>query len=205
MMRNVEHTKQRLLDAAIAEFAERGFAGARIDRIAETAGANKALIYAYFGNKEQLFRAALGAVIERVVENVPIDAADLPGYAARRFDWQRANPDTRRLMAWSQLEHVDIERIPALVAAGEAKLAAVARAQCDGIVCDRLPPGELLAMINALVMANPPDDAGETVVAERRQTIVDSVRRLVEPTHLPAPSSRPEAAAAAGAEGSPVC
>jgi AcrR family transcriptional regulator len=181
MMRNVEHTKQRLLDAATAEFAERGFAGARIDRIAEMAGANKALIYTYFGNKEQLFRAALGGVIERVVQDVPIDGADLPGYAARRFDWQRDNADTNRLLNWAQLEHVDIERIPALMAAGEVKLRAVTRAQRDGIVSDRFTAGELLSLINALITAAAPGDADDATVATRRQSIVDAVRLLVEP------------------------
>ena len=56
--RNAESTKRRLLDAATAEFAERGFAGARIDRIAERAGTNKRMIYAYFGDKDQLLEAA---------------------------------------------------------------------------------------------------------------------------------------------------
>jgi AcrR family transcriptional regulator len=90
-MRNVEHTKQRLMGAATAEFADRGLAGARIDRIADQAGVNKALIYAYFGNKEALFGAVIGAAIQQVIADVPIDAADLPGYAARRFATERCD------------------------------------------------------------------------------------------------------------------
>jgi AcrR family transcriptional regulator len=52
-------TKERLLEAATAEFAAHGIAGARVDRIAAAARANKQLIYAYFGSKEQLFDAVL--------------------------------------------------------------------------------------------------------------------------------------------------
>ena len=48
-------TRQRIFDAAVQEFSESGFAGARIDRIAEVAGVNKQRIYAYFGDKERLF------------------------------------------------------------------------------------------------------------------------------------------------------
>ena len=48
-------TRQRIFDAAVQEFAENGFAGARIDRIAELAGVNKQRIYAYFNDKEGLF------------------------------------------------------------------------------------------------------------------------------------------------------
>ena len=54
-------TRQRILDAALAEFAESGLAGARVDEIAIRAGANKRMLYAYFGSKEELWLAVLEA------------------------------------------------------------------------------------------------------------------------------------------------
>ncbi|HEY3483203.1 MAG TPA: TetR family transcriptional regulator, partial [Streptomyces sp.] len=51
-MRDAAETKRRLLAAATEEFAERGIAGARVDRIAAAAGCNKAMIYSYFGSKD---------------------------------------------------------------------------------------------------------------------------------------------------------
>lgn len=45
-------TLEVLLNAATVVFAERGFAGARVDEIAARAGVNKALIYAYYGDKK---------------------------------------------------------------------------------------------------------------------------------------------------------
>ncbi|NJP82382.1 helix-turn-helix transcriptional regulator, partial [Streptomyces sp. AA8] len=48
-------TRQALLDAAVDEFAEHGFDGARIERIGTRAGVNKERIYQYFGNKQRLF------------------------------------------------------------------------------------------------------------------------------------------------------
>jgi TetR/AcrR family transcriptional regulator len=57
--RDAERTKRNILNAAIAEFTAKGMAGARVDAIASRAGANKRMIYAYFGNKEALWLAAL--------------------------------------------------------------------------------------------------------------------------------------------------
>ena len=44
-MRNAEATKERILEAALAEFSDHGIAGARVDRIAQAARCNKNLIY----------------------------------------------------------------------------------------------------------------------------------------------------------------
>ncbi|MCC5968867.1 MAG: TetR family transcriptional regulator [Pararhodobacter sp.] len=57
--RNSEKTKEQILAAARAEFCKHGLAGARVDAIAERAKANKRLLYHYFGNKEELYRAVL--------------------------------------------------------------------------------------------------------------------------------------------------
>src|SRR6201996_9826826 len=88
--RDAEATKGRILTAATAEFAAHGIAGARVDRIAAAADANKSLIYAYFGNKDGLFDAVFEAVVAGTVEAVPIDAEDLPGFAGRIFDHRLA-------------------------------------------------------------------------------------------------------------------
>ena len=57
--RDPDRTRQRVLDAATVEFARYGLGGARVDRIAARAGANKRMLYYYFGSKEDLFLAAL--------------------------------------------------------------------------------------------------------------------------------------------------
>ena len=60
--RDPERTRALILEAAIAEFAEKGLGGARVDAIAQRAGANKRMLYHYFGNKEDLWLAALEEV-----------------------------------------------------------------------------------------------------------------------------------------------
>jgi AcrR family transcriptional regulator len=57
--RNPVRNQERILKAAVAEFARYGLGGARVDRIAARAGANKRMLYYYFGNKDDLFLAVL--------------------------------------------------------------------------------------------------------------------------------------------------
>jgi len=57
--RDPERTRKTLLASAIREFTEKGYGGARIDRIAERAGLNKRLLYHYFGDKDALYLAVL--------------------------------------------------------------------------------------------------------------------------------------------------
>ena len=57
--RDPARNQDRILKAAVAEFARHGLGGARVDRIAARAGANKRMLYYYFGNKDELFLAVL--------------------------------------------------------------------------------------------------------------------------------------------------
>jgi len=57
--RDPERTRASILSSATAEFARYGLGGARVDRIAARAKANKRMLYYYFGDKEGLFLAAL--------------------------------------------------------------------------------------------------------------------------------------------------
>jgi TetR/AcrR family transcriptional regulator len=64
--RDPDATKSNILAAAWHEFAQKGFAGARVDAIAARSGANKRMIYHYYGDKEGLFVAVLEAAYDRV-------------------------------------------------------------------------------------------------------------------------------------------
>src|SRR6202167_4793052 len=57
--RNPGRTRGRILSAALKEFSANGFAGARVDAIARRANINKRMLYHYFGDKEELFKAVL--------------------------------------------------------------------------------------------------------------------------------------------------
>src|SRR5262245_61009965 len=101
---DADATKKRLLRAATAEFAAHGLAGARVDRIAAVAKANKAQIYHYFGSKDDLFDAVFRALVIDTIGAVPIDAGDLPGYAGRLYESYERQPELRRIATWRRLE-----------------------------------------------------------------------------------------------------
>lgn len=143
-------TSRRILDAARGEFAERGIAGARIDRITATARTNKAQVYGYFGSKEGLFEAVL-ADCRAQSEVVPFDAGDLAGWAVGLYDAHLRNRDLFRLMAWARLEQ---RQAGFLLSVGDIapKIKAVADAQAAG----RLRPGDpadLLLMVFSMASA----------------------------------------------------
>ncbi|MDG4766528.1 TetR family transcriptional regulator [Solwaraspora sp. WMMD406] len=180
MARDSTATKQRILDAATVEFAAYGLAGARVDRVAERAGANKQLIYAYFGSKERLFDATLATHLEHFIEAVPFDADDLPGYATAMFDFGIQHPDLLRLLRWHTLERPgELARMEQDHGATRRKLTALAEAQAAGTVDDTLAPAELLAVILAIAQAI--DDPEPASTAVRRASVATAVRRLVTP------------------------
>jgi len=177
-------TKQRILDAATAEFSEYGLAGARVDRIAARAGANKQLIYAYFGSKEGLFDAAVEANIAVLLDAVPFDAYDLPNYAASLFDFGVAHPELVRLLRWHQLERPGVlNQLPQTAESNLRKLRAITEAQAAGKVTSALPPDQLLGLMLALAHGGAETHAGAAPepLAVQREALMAGVHRLTDP------------------------
>ncbi|MGW4060192.1 TetR family transcriptional regulator [Amycolatopsis sp. NPDC004747] len=102
--RDPERTRRLILEAAAAEFAAKGYAGARIAAIAARAGVNQQLISYYFDGKEGLYRAMSDGWGERQSE---LMAPDLPlSEQVRRMALESlAGRDGVRLLAWSGLEY----------------------------------------------------------------------------------------------------
>src|SRR5438093_118697 len=190
MARDAEDTKRRIFEAATAEFADHGIAGARIDRIAARAGANKQLIYAYFGSKRDLFEEVVSVHVRRYVDEVPFDAQDLPGYAGAAFDYFTAHPELSHLGSWHSLELGEAEhRIPVIEQAIRTRTRQVARAQKEGLVDASIPAAELLALVTTAASSwavatperNPRNGASRRVVTRRRAAVVEAARRLASP------------------------
>jgi AcrR family transcriptional regulator len=98
-LRDAEATRRRILSAAADEFAQKGFAGARVDAIAQASSANKRMIYYYFTSKEGLYTAVLERAYADMRESEKALALDHlePLQALRRlaefkFDYYVANP-----------------------------------------------------------------------------------------------------------------
>jgi AcrR family transcriptional regulator len=80
-------SRERLLGAAAAEFAARGFAGASVDRIAHAARVNKAMVYYHFESKVALYREILRDMFSAVAARIDRTAASAagPGDKIRAF------------------------------------------------------------------------------------------------------------------------
>ncbi|MGB3275696.1 MAG: TetR/AcrR family transcriptional regulator [Castellaniella sp.] len=108
--RDTDRSQAAILKAARDEFSEHGFAGGRVDRIAERAGVNKRLIYYYFGNKDDLFLSVLEnayADIRQAEQGLHLDALE-PIEALRTlvtFTWHYflAHPEFLSLLASENL------------------------------------------------------------------------------------------------------
>jgi AcrR family transcriptional regulator len=76
-------TRAAILAAAMDEFAEHGYGGARVDRIAKSAKLNNHALYYHFGDKEELFQAVLEHGYEALRANLePRDLAAMAPEAA---------------------------------------------------------------------------------------------------------------------------
>jgi AcrR family transcriptional regulator len=85
--RRRQQTRDVLVEAATEVFARRGYEGASLEEIAETAGFTRGAIYKHFSGKEELFFAVTDAVNQRVIEAFRAIAPDSPD--AREWDIAR--------------------------------------------------------------------------------------------------------------------
>jgi AcrR family transcriptional regulator len=112
--RDKERTRAEILAVATKEFSERGYAGARIDEIADRMRTTKRMIYYYFGGKEQLFVAVLEqayAEIRALEQTLDVDGLD-PVAAIRRlaeltYDHHTANADFVRLVSVENIHRAE--------------------------------------------------------------------------------------------------
>jgi AcrR family transcriptional regulator len=100
-----EGTRRDIIAVATAEFADKGFSGARVDEIAARTSTSKRMIYYYFGDKEGLFVAVLEEAYRRIrAIEAGLDLNHLDPESALRalvgftFDYQNANEDFIRLV-----------------------------------------------------------------------------------------------------------
>ena len=114
VQRDAERTRREILDVATHEFADRGFAGARVDAIADQTRTTKRMLYYYFGSKERLFVAVLErayAAIRAAEQTIEVDHLD-PAAAIRRlaeltFDHHESHPDFIRLVSIENIHRAE--------------------------------------------------------------------------------------------------
>lgn len=194
MTYDAEATRRRIFDAAAAEFAAHGLAGARIERIALKARANKQAIYLYFGGKEKLFGEVVRCKVDEVCHGADLRPDDFAEGIGRLFDWYGQNPELVRLLLWEALEGGgDVQGEPER---REDYRARVCEFQAAGVV--RAPAGaegtrvtqDRIFTILGLVAWNfavpqlrrliLDEDDDEAALARRRASVVETARALAE-------------------------
>jgi len=152
--RNPRRTRERILNAALKEFAAKGFAGARVDTIARHAAINKRMLYHYFGDKEQLFRE----VLRRKMNQRLAWADSLSGDPAESLSfWFEAackDRDWVRMLEWEALQGnaekvIDEEQRLAATAHG---LARIRQRQERGQISPDLDPRQVMLAMRSLTM-----------------------------------------------------
>ncbi len=162
--RDAERSRRRILDAALAVFGAKGYAGARVAEIADRAGVNHQLISYYFGGKEGLYDELLAEWHRR---EAAMGAGDLAfdDLVVAYLTAGHEQPDMARLLVWDGLTPTR----PAPTEADDEpteppEITDVRRRQAEGEIDDDLDPGFLLLSLMAAVAAG--------------ATMPDMVRRL---------------------------
>jgi AcrR family transcriptional regulator len=102
-----QNTRDRILQAALVEFARNGSSGARVEKIAKAAGVNIRMIYYFFGSKKALLNEVLSQHLQTRQAQTPARYEDLEQLVLGYFDGYSDDPRRVRLLLWEALE-IDI-------------------------------------------------------------------------------------------------
>lgn len=202
--RDAAATRQRILEAALKEFAAKGLDAARIEDIAEQAGANRRMAYYYFGSKEGLYLAALEASYFQLVEVEeaidvealgPIEAIE--AMVAAKFDHYVKYPHYIEFVKMENLYQARHLKTSRRIAEMRAPLISIIqrvlrRGEALGVLRKGVDPLDLYLSICALgffVFSNrhtldvifATNVTSQKALARRRAVIVDMVKAYLAP------------------------
>jgi AcrR family transcriptional regulator len=184
-----------LRDAAVAEFADRGFEGTSIQAIAERSGVNKERLYSYFGDKRALWETVLAGELDRLAAAVGLTGTgldDIGEFAGATFDYHAAHPELGRLLQWEGLQGGPAVDQAERTRHYREKVMRFEEAQRSGVLATGLDPAHTVFALIALaawwqtvpqlarmITGASPDDPAER--ARRRAFVVEAARRLAAP------------------------
>jgi AcrR family transcriptional regulator len=194
--RDATASRERIVEAASTEFTRRGFAGARVEEIANRAQCNKALVYHYFEDKASLFKHVLQCKMAHLSALAVHegDASAFAELAGEVFDFYSENPELTRLAMWEALDfgaHNPVPNEEERRARFAERVADVERAQQAGIVDPALDARHLLITLMGIVthwFAFPQnarlicseDPFTPEALKLRRAHVVEVARRIIE-------------------------
>ena len=202
--RDADQTRREILAAAAAEFSEKGYAGARVDDIADRTRSTKRMIYYYFGGKEGLYAAALEEAYGGMRDAEGALRLDElpPAEAVRRlvettFDHHAAHPEFVRLVSGENIEgartvaaSATIKRRNAAVIGAVAAL--LRRGEAEGAFRAGVDPLDLHMLVTAFCFYRVSnrhtlraifgeDPAAPARAEAHRRMVVEAVLRFLAP------------------------
>jgi AcrR family transcriptional regulator len=162
--RDPDRTKADILDVATAEFADKGYAGARVDEIAAKTSTTKRMIYYYFGNKERLYITVLERAytgIRSLEQELDVDHLDpvdaIRELAELTFDHHESHPDFLRLVSIENIHRAEhIARSSVLSGLADPALDVLARilkrGREAGVFREDVDPLDVHMVISAFCM-----------------------------------------------------
>lgn len=199
-----EETRRAILDAAIAEFSEKGFSGGRVDDIAARTRTTKRMIYYYFGGKQELYAAVLEELYggmrdaeQALGPEVLPPEEGMIRLVELTFDHHAAHPEFVRLVSVENIhEGRQVAASPTIRARNAAVIGLMTRLLQRGeeVGCFRpgVDPLDLHMLISAFCFHRVSnrytlraifgrDNAAPEVRAQHRRMIVDAVMRYLRP------------------------
>ncbi len=200
--RNAARTKAQILKAALGEFSEFGYQGARIDAIAKRANINKQMLYHYFGNKDDLFQSVLEQSYEKIRRHeAELKLADLDPIEAIQelvkfgFSYHSKNPEFMRLLNSENLQRaVHIKKSDKIRHMHKPLVEIIAsvlkRGEADGVFRSNIDPVQFyitlvgvtyfyLSNIHTLSAIFDQDMMTKSAIKERQDHCEEAVLRLV--------------------------
>lgn len=154
-------TRQAILETAAEMFAEHGFDGLSIAKLAKAAGVTKSLVHHHFGSKAELWRAAKAhrfsayagaqrAAIDNLDHQYPSGLDVLDASVELYFRALERDPIMRRMMMWSHLGDQDGQPMEVMHDLVEYGLTRIADSQAKGELRADVPPHVLLHCVLGL-------------------------------------------------------
>jgi AcrR family transcriptional regulator len=187
-----ERTRQRLLELAVERFGSRGFRATSVSEIARSAGLTQAAVYAYFDNKDALFRAAVDADASALIDDIAgqCEAADIhqliPTIIVYAIAALPTHPLAQRVLEGSEPEEVPrLGELAAIRRFDDLLAAAFAAAQDDAEIRSDFDPEVLAAGVEALVLGLLCSNAlskGAPASARQITGVVEAFELMLRPT-----------------------
>lgn len=201
-LKDADATRKNILDHAMREFSQHGFAGSRVDTIADKTRTSKRMIYYYFSNKEGLYLEVLKESYKRIRElEIAFHLEDLPPMLALRklveltVDYQATHADFIRVIMTENIHKgKHIHQLPDLKAVNRQVIDLLSdlckRGIAEGVFRNDFRPIDLHMNISALAFFNVSnrytfgyifdlDFTDKAVYAARREEIVETITRYV--------------------------